>query len=354
MAAYNIFPKTSEDIVDLKLDGKKTAQLVSAFRYAREKVPNIETPFALSRDNNYRVVKVMRYVSSSLDIRELKRRAQFFTFTPGDGSRTKKGLGSKGTEFENDLYNSLVSYSEQGLDSVTDNNTKKFIKELVQQYSLNKQMLEISLEGKKNTRRGHTFSGNQVVIGSDLNNFDIGKTVTDITVRGKEDIYLSLKYDAFSFFNIGVTNIIPKEEIIAGHIHNPKGIQLLNLFGIDNTKFCEVFNHYKDNTFKKPRVVDTSPKYDETNLKKFIMSGIGYGYHMVHKKKTGGIEHYDVTRQIASSKSNIKSVTIEYPFVTGKVVYVNILTDIYLFKVMFRNNQSALYPNVCLGYAHPL
>lgn len=354
MAAYNIFPENTQDILDLKLDNKKTSQLLEAYLYTKKAAPNESKPFALSRDNSYSKVKVRRYISSYVDFKVYKKIAPSFTFTSGDGSRTKKGLGSKGTGFEHDLYNDLIMYVEEGIDSIKDANNKKFIKELVKYYSLDSQNIKIDMMGKRNTKRDSSFSGENVVIGKDFNNFDIGDKVTDITITGNKEIYLSLKYKAFAFFNMGIVNTLSKDEIKKGLIKDPNGIALLNIFGIDNAKFCNVFNHYRDSNFKTPKFIDSSPNYNESKLQKFLLSGIGYGYHFVHKLESGSIDHYELTKSKAESKVNVKSVKITYPFVSAKVLYVDILTDYYLIKVMFRNNLGDLYPNVCIGYAHPI
>lgn len=170
----------------------------------------------------------------------------------------------------------------------------------------------------------------------------------------KPIVYLSLKYDNFSFFNIGTVNIVPEAQVKQGYVSNPQGLQLFNFLGVDNIKFCKVFNHYRDSSFREPGFLDTNPNYDENRLKKFILSGVGYGYHMVHKKKNGAIEHYKVTKNVAESKSSIKDVKIKYPFVSAKVVYIYVTTDIYKYTIMFRNNQSGIYPNVVQGYAAPV
>lgn len=355
MATYNIFPKTPQDIIDLKLDAKKTAQLIDAFSYTRANMPTVETPFALSKDNSYRTVKVMRYVCSSMDIKELKKRAQLFTFTPGDGTRTKKGVASKGIGFEKDVTDSFNMYIEQGADAVVNGYIKNLIKDLVSQYSLDKsKTLSVRAEGRTNKKRGIMFQGDQPIIGTSASDFNIGSKVSDVTILGNEEIYLSLKYDNFAFFNTGIVTLIPESEMKQGFVQNTQGQSLLNLFGIDNVKFCQVFKHYKDSNFKQPVFIDNNPNYDAAKLKKFVMSGIGYGYHMVHKHKSGQIENYKVTRQVTDSQSNIRSVKIRYPFVSAKVVYVYVTTDVYKLTIMFRNNQSMIYPNVIQGYAELL
>lgn len=357
MATYNIFPKTEQDIVAYKLDANKTAQLISAFSFVRSKFPNIETPFALSRDNNFKSVKVLRYICNSLNVKDLKKYAPLFTFTSGDGSRTKKGTASKGVGFEKDLMSYLDLYKEQGLEAIKDNNIRSFISDIVKQYSLDKyNNLIFADEGKSNKKRGVSFIGNQPIIGNSASDFNIGSTITDITIKDGSNpiVYMSLKYDAFSFFNMGIVTSIPEQQVKQGFVQNQQGQALFDLLGINNVNFCKVFKHYKDSGFKEAALVDTNPNYDEAKLKKLLLSGIGYGYHMVHKHKTGGIEHYKMTKSVAESKVNIKSVKIRYPFVSAKVVYVYVMTDIYKFTLMFRNNQSNVYPNVFQGYAEAL
>ena len=80
-------------------------------------------------------------------------------------------------------------------------------------------------------------------------------------------------------------------------------------------------------------------------LLQLLVTGIGYGYHMVHKKGKK-IEFYEMSRRRMMDSAKIKSVTVLYPKPgSAKRIDIEIVTKLYIFKVNIRNKQGGLYPS---------
>lgn len=170
------------------------------------------------------------------------------------------------------------------------------------------------------------------------NGNDIGKSVTDLTLTvDKGPIYLSLKLGpTTTFFNVGVRKILNPKEIKDNNIVNKDGLALLNMFGIDAGLFAEVFN----GDLLKP-IVDTNPKYDKSAIEKLLQSGIGYGYHVIHKK-TSKVESKQMDRAAMNNASRPGAVTIYYGGKTGKGKRINIEFEspVYTFSINIRDTQG--------------
>ena len=96
-------------------------------------------------------------------------------------------------------------------------------------------------------------------------------------------IYLSLKLGGTTtFFNVGTKTKLTKREIENGEIFNTDGKKLLNLFGIDNKRFCTIFN---PDVKTESGIVNGRP--DANALSHLLESGIGFGYHVIHKTSRG-------------------------------------------------------------------
>lgn len=345
--AYIFFPKTESEI-KRKLknsDTKKVSEIISVFKYLKENF-NIETPInidpqALSKIN------VTRSLQGEVDLASIKRKTMIsrISLKFGNGSSGGRGINNKGNLFEGKYAQSIRDWWDTGnLPSAPIGDS---ISSLQKIYSLNKlKNLGVTVveEGSLNQPRPLIFtpkiliSNKSGVVGN-----DIGKIVTDITLRSNEkDIgYLSLKEGpSVTFFNAGVISILTPEEINAGEIQNENGAKLLRMFGIDSIEFCKVFNGemkqgYSVNTWDKM-------KYrDKNNLKDLLMSGIGYGYTVVHRL-TGQIKTYYVDEQYLEQASSPSSCTVYYKGKTGtgKRVDVEIKTGKYVLKVNIRDKQG--------------
>ena len=91
-------------------------------------------------------------------------------------------------------------------------------------------------------------------------------------------------------FNIGIKKILTKDDIQTGMVKNRDGLKLLNMFGIDNKTFCQIFN----GTLKKGFSSNTFGKVNKKFLEKFLQSGLGYGFHVIHKLFTSEIKSFKV------------------------------------------------------------
>ena len=158
----------------------------------------------------------------------------------------RSGFGSAGITFETVLEKDIQEYINAGDDaSIADKNHFKFIRELWNIYELDKsRRIEIKPgAGLKRYRRTLQFSSNGVEFNDGTN---IGVKVSDITISvDNVDLFLSLKIKDFSYFNLGIKSYLTEQEIKSGLIKNTNGKAILNMFGIDNEKFCQVFNSYR-------------------------------------------------------------------------------------------------------------
>jgi hypothetical protein len=263
----------------------------------------------------------------------------------GEGSRGGRGIKSKGLGFENELASDLELLQEEG---ISESNKDQFkypdlIIEISKELGLKKGNFTVVPEGDKNQSRPLGFeSGGPVV---EFSQGSAAETLTDITINKKSaKYYLSAKFgNTLTFFNSGITKILPASEIKAGKITNSDGVALLDTFGIDNKTFCKVFNDYPDADFSK--VNGASTKYSIPKMKNLIKSGIGDGYYMV---KAGGkssqFEHID--SEYTNTASDVSAPIIYYGGIggNGKRVDVTFESPLYKFKINIRNKQGGLYP----------
>lgn len=350
MAKFDKIPETEQDLLNIAIQNgfaNEAASLLSAYRYAKTKHKSITTPFSLTSDsgNVRRVVKVLRIISSDEQfLKELKVIAPSFSFTPGDGLRSKRGLASKGVSFEAILEKDIKEYINHGEDGDIEKNNLKFIKEFWSYYNLNsaKQITVSNVAGKK-YRRPIKISGSTISLGNGIT--DIGEKVADILVKADDQkIYLSLKLSGFSYFNLGIATFFPEEEIKSGKITNKDGLALLEMYGIDNEKFCKVFN-----TYKKPNAPpkeEINAQFNSSMLTSFIKQAVGKGYHFVRKLDKGQIEHYKMDNNLLTQKTNITNVKVIYPYGTAKKIYI-IFGN---FTIEMRNTAGGLRPTFMIGY----
>jgi hypothetical protein len=159
-----------------------------------------------------------------------------------------------------------------------------------------------------------------------------------------KEIYLSLKMGStVTFFNAGVARIITPKEIQAGLISNENALALFKMFGVDNAKFCQVFEGYSGSE-AKDETVNTFQMLNKNILTNFIKSGIGHGYHMVHK--TGkDIHHFPIDRNFLEKASQPMSCEVRYPVGVAKRIDINVETPVFQFKFNIRNKQGGIYPS---------
>ena len=181
-------------------------------------------------------------------------------------------------------------------------------------------------------------------------NANIGSTVTDITLHlenGKR-VYLSLKVGDAKFLNKGVGSAFPQKEIMEGKITNKAGVELLEMLGIDNYYFCEVYkalDEKRDKDKNIPREVSIPNPSDK--LKKFIEEAIGYGYIMVKRKDKNSddilIQNFLQPEFVRAEAESIKDVRVIYPKQgeNSKTISVSMTTKHYVITIVIRNRGGA-------------
>lgn len=252
------------------------------------------------------------------------------------------GAGANlGIKYELQVAQDLQTYNEGG----TEFTHGDVVKEIIQEFDLKPGNFEIKEEGKENKKRPLKFTPEGPVI--DFSGESVADTLTDLTiVKGSEKYYISLKFGStLTFFNAGVTYVLPPDEIKAGKVVNSNGTALLDMLGIDNELFCRVFNEYGKTDFKQYHTV--SNDYDKVKLYNLVHSGIGSGYYMLKGAK-GGYSFYKVTDDYSKSASTPTSgITIQYGGSDGKAKRIDIVFESaeYYFKINIRNKQGGLYPS---------
>ena len=266
-----------------------------------------------------------------------------------------RGAGGKKVNLGNQFEEHWFADSEKVLTGQTSGNryVQKIIKlndELTKK--MKKGLAGVVAEGGANKSRPLVFSGNSLVVAAEGRlTENMGSTLTDITFlygEKKDPVYLSLKYGAtLTFFNSGTKKIFTDAMIKDYKISSPAGKVFMDMFGIDELKFCESFNNYpRQKPIQNNKQV--SKKYNKAAIEKLLRSGIGYGYYMVHHKGSGtNVDVYEIDKAYMKSASTITGgITIHYGGSDGKGKRVDIECESakYKFKFNIRNKQGGQYP----------
>ena len=331
---YNFFPNSAEEI-DQKLSDfpeESKTEILSLFNYLNkhDKPINID----MKKPNQ---VNVSRVLDGDYTIQQIRSGAglQKVKIKFGNGSSGNRGANNRGNAFEPEFANAMNDWwsGEKEVDA----EMLKAIQDLDKTYNLTKsKKFSVSVDGGENTRRPLMFGSKILLDNPKGKGYDVGKSVTDLTVTtDKGDIYLSLKLGGTTtFFNVGVKTIMTRKEIESGLIQNKNGLKLLNLFGIDNAKFCAVFN----GTGKGGRVI---AKPNAAAITDLLKSGIGHNYHIIHKMgKKILSKQMDVGAMNKAAK--VSSVTIYYGGKTGKGkrVDMEMSSATYNCKLNIRDTQG--------------
>ena len=340
--AYTVIPKSEGeiDILKIKMDKDKLKDL---FKYVVAKT-NMPDPIAI-QPNDDKNVKIHRSIADTLDLKSLSSKYGF-KITDGNGSRGKTGAHSGGFGFEGQIVKDIEKYIEEGEQGNFSNpDMMKFLhNEILSKHD----NIQVKLEGGKNTKRPLIFSDVDAVIGG--RDLDVGSKVTDVTIIADDKHYfLSAKYsNTVTFFNAGVATIFTADQFESGKITNKNAKFLLSMFGIDEQRFIDIFVKYDRKNAKKivPKIKeDVTSKVNLRNLLKLLVTGIGYGYYMIHKKK-GKVESYKMDRRRMMDSAKIKKVTVLYPKPgIAKRIDIEVITKLYEFKLNIRNKQGGLYPS---------
>lgn len=297
--------------------------------------------------------KIMRGLKGTLDVSKIKKQVGLdanFKITWGDGSRGNRGTGNRGNLFEGQLENGLNDWIEEG--DYSNNQYKGFIADLINYYDLEDcQVVKVVAEGGENKKRPLKYeNGNWKVGDADETNYDIGATVTDLTLTTKKKqnesvIYLSLKTSGTTTMsNLGVKKIFPKNEIQNGTILTNVGLKVLETFGIDNARFCRIFNEaYSGNV--RSGGDDRNPKFNRALLQGMIRGSIGYGYHYTHKQGSK-IKNFPMTKQLCDRATTVNSVIVHYggKTGTGQRVDITVKTPVMELKFNIRDTSGSSDP----------
>lgn len=352
--AYNLIPSTfSEAGKSVKhMEDPVAKESIRLWNYLNENYGNIlPNPLAFDPTNKSNV-KIARALKDEVALAELKRKLKItkLKMSWGDGSRGNRGTGNTGNLFEQQLERGLNDWIETG--EYSNNTYKNFISDLIKTYKLDDCSFVLVNEGPQNKPRPITFEGNGWKIGeATASNYDIGHIVTDLTLetkcKGQADrtIYLSLKKGGTTTMsNLGVKRIFTKDELQAGNITNRTGVKILETFGIDNERFCAIFNEaYKGEVVSGGN--DNNPKFNRTLLQSMIRGSIGYGYHYTHKERGNTIKNFPMTKQICDSSTTVNSVIVHYGGKTGTGQRVDITVKTPAMELKFNIRDTSGSPD---------
>ena len=283
-----------------------------------------------------------------VDIKKIEKSEEF-------GGQPKTGKKpNKGIIFEEDLF--------KNLDDILQGKTPKgkYKKEAakiidIAGKAMGSAVKEAIPEGGKNQSRPIVLQGNNPII-LPPNPVDHGKKMTDITLRHANNkfTYLSLKYgDTLTFINSGVAKEhFLENDMKTGAVSKKSGKQILKAFGVNNQKFCKVFNDYGNGKQVDPH--EFKVKLDKSTLKKLLETAIGANYWMVHAEKNGSINFWQVTKARNSAYSNVTGeATLFYGGKQGrgKRIDLEFSNQYFDFQMNIRNKQRQLYPShIMLDY----
>ena len=301
-------------------------------------------------------------LTTTINITQLEK-TEHFGGAPGGGN-------NKGNEYEDHLAESFAKFQDHGGKYPEDVTT---ILKAVCGDNPGTCYIKSKQEGGKNKPRPMKYDSSFYISAEGRKTEEIGPTVTDITVwiadpegKKEEPIYLSVKFgDTLSFFNIGVKggrkdslSIFPTKDLIDGKL-NDMGKDFLDMFNINHSKFLETFQKYKkeNKATKTPTIEDHRESYSikgqaKRNLQNFIKSGVGRGYWMVHRDKSG-LHVYNINDKFLKDASTLTSdnINIDYGGKEGygKRVNIDFSTKEYDFSINLRSKSSSdNYP----GYAN--
>ena len=340
--AYTFFPESVSQIDTTLKFPKTNKEEVKRLWSVLNKKYKVKAPINID-PGQYKIINVVRALQGTADLGQVKREAKLniLNIKFGNGSLGGRGVQNKGNLFENQYAQAIVKYDEG---NKVEPSFEKSIADLYKTYKLSKyKKLVVKEEGAANTKRPIVF-GSDIIIKADKQvGLNIGPIVTDLTLMddNKPKVYLSLKLGGTTtFFNAGVRTVLTPDEIKANKIKNPQGNRLLKMFGIDKNLFADVFN----GKLRKGIIKNVWPSMDGNSkraLEKLIQSGIGFGYHVIHKLGTG-IKSYKVDERYMKEASKPQSLTLYYGGKTGsgKRIDMEIMTPKYALKLNIRDTQG--------------
>ena len=345
--AYNILPSTEEEARKAVgfMNETSAKEAFRLYRHLYKKyghiIPN-PLAFDSSKKND---CKIARMIQTEFTIKDIKKELKITTLRPdfGDGTRGNRGQNNQGTLFERNMEDALNDWIENK-DDLSNNKYKDFIYDLVKHYKLEKcNEIKVVSEGRQNKKRPMKLVNDHWEIGtaSRTNGYDIGATVTDVTLHTKcknvkRKIYLSLKTSGTTnLSNLGLkTNVFPVDEVKAGKIEKKDGLALMDTFGLNEEYLCSTFNEFQDGN-RRYHKTETPNGYNRDLIKELIKGSLGYGYHYVHLQKGTKIKHLEIDQNFLERASTPSNVKINYGGDTGGAKRVNIHMTTPVFNMVF-------------------
>ena len=345
--AYNILPSTEEEARKAVSFMSETSakEAFRLYRHLYKKyghiIPN-PLAFDSSKKND---CKIARMIQTEFTIKDIKKELKITTLRPdfGDGTRGNRGQNNQGTLFERNMEDALNDWIENP-DDLSNNKYKDFIYDIVKHYNLEKcDEIKVVSEGRQNKKRPMKLVNDHWEIGtaSRTNGYDIGATVTDVTLHTKcknvkRKIYLSLKTSGTTnLSNLGLkTNVFPVDEVKAGKIEKKDGLALMDTFGLNEEYLCSTFNEFQDGN-RRYHKTETPNGYNRDLIKELIKGSLGYGYHYVHLQKGTKIKHLEIDQNFLERASTPSNVKINYGGDTGGAKRVNIHMVTPVFNMVF-------------------
>ena len=353
--AYTFFPEKGSEIIDKcnKFGAVNVADMVNLHDALQKKYPKIGAPINIDLKKTQQSkteVNVTRALEGTLTIKECVKLGGVSNLKLkfGNGSSGNRGLNNRGNNFEPEFATDILKWWEGT--TVSNSHHLKAIKHINQVYNLkDSSSLKVDVVGGANTPRPIQFKTNIVLENTKGIGTDVGKGVTDVTLTKSDgdEIYLSLKFGATTtFFNVGVRGgrgrppILTPDEIESGVITNKHGKKLLKLFGIDERKFCLVFKGGKG--VDPSYVGNEIAKYSKPAMKKLLESGIGHGYHIIHKFENGTVVSKEMSKTAMTKAANTGSLRIYYggKTGTGRRINMEMSSSVYKFSLNIRDTQG--------------
>lgn len=339
--AYTFFPKSiSELTTELeknRFPNENISEIVSLYTLLSKKVEApINIDFAKKTNIN-----VTRQLQEDTTVAKINREAGLknIKIKFGNGSSGNRGANNRGNLFEPQFADALIKWWDG--EKVTDQKMLDAIEDLDKTYGIRKsKTLKVDVVGGENTPRPIKYSPGIHVSNPKGRGSDVGKSVTDITLTldGGKEIYLSLKLGGTTtFFNLGIKKVLMRKEIEDGEVQNKDGKALLDLFGINNQLFCQIFNGEL-----KKGVIENAKLPNKRELQEFLESGVGYNYHIIHKL-SGMIKSKEMSERAMKDAATLTGVPKIYyggKTGTGKRIDIEFQTKTYQFKINIRDTQG--------------
>ena len=338
--AYSFFPTSEEEISKTLADWphESVADVINLFNYLKGKD---ESPINIDLKKP-KDINVSRTIKGTYDISDIKTSADLKTVRIkfGNGSKGNRGANNRGNAFETQFATALNDWFARGVDEVNDSEILDAILDLDNTYKLSEsKWLKVNVVGGENTKRPLDFTGKINITNTKGSGKDIGNSVTDITLEKDdgEKIFLSLKFETTTtFFNVGIRTKLRQAEIDKGIIKDSDGKKLLELFGIDNKRFCTIFN---PDVKTESGVVNGRP--DASALAHLLQSGIGFGYHVIHKIARGIIsKKMDESEMKESARVGAVKIFYGGKGGSGKRIDIEMESKFYMFKINIRDTQG--------------